>query len=251
MTLFSRTSNPFLPSIRVRVVPFGVVHLSPTRTGSSQVTRSSTAPTALLLTTGRKVPDHTTSPASQSFSRANIGVSRTLFLLVYSLPLPYTTEPCARTRHKSCSSVPKTLGCLHSLSDSCGPDDHHTCNSNTPAHIALVWACEIDNADPRLSYWELPQPSSPIPPFGSRIWIRSRSSFFITYLAPTPGGFLPTPPLILSQSCSLVRAASMAVARLTGHAFRTSPCHSAYPLGQQGLNRTTVPSRQLRKRYRH
>ncbi|CAE1302098.1 unnamed protein product [Acanthosepion pharaonis] len=40
MTLFSRTSNPFLPSIRVRVVPFGVVHLSPARTGSSQVTRS-------------------------------------------------------------------------------------------------------------------------------------------------------------------------------------------------------------------
>ncbi|CAE1170716.1 unnamed protein product [Acanthosepion pharaonis] len=32
MTLFSRTSNPFLPSIRVRVVPFGVVHLSPART---------------------------------------------------------------------------------------------------------------------------------------------------------------------------------------------------------------------------
>ncbi|CAE1309812.1 unnamed protein product [Acanthosepion pharaonis] len=64
-TLFSRTSNPFLPSIRVRVVPFGVVHLSPARTGSSQVTRSSTAPTPSLLTTGQKVPDHTTCPASQ------------------------------------------------------------------------------------------------------------------------------------------------------------------------------------------
>ncbi|CAE1270257.1 unnamed protein product [Acanthosepion pharaonis] len=53
------------PSIRVRVVPFGVVNLSPVRTGLSQVTRSSTAPTPSLFTTGRKVPDHTTCPASQ------------------------------------------------------------------------------------------------------------------------------------------------------------------------------------------
>ncbi|CAE1230763.1 unnamed protein product [Acanthosepion pharaonis] len=66
MTLFSRTSNPCLPSIRVRIVPFGVVHLSPARIGSSRVTRSSTAPTPSLLTTGRKVPDHTTCPTSQS-----------------------------------------------------------------------------------------------------------------------------------------------------------------------------------------
>ncbi|CAE1320877.1 unnamed protein product [Acanthosepion pharaonis] len=33
----------------VRIVPFGVVHLSPARTGSSQVTRPSTAPTPLQL----------------------------------------------------------------------------------------------------------------------------------------------------------------------------------------------------------
>ncbi|CAE1301328.1 SMG9 [Acanthosepion pharaonis] len=44
ITLFSRTSNPFFPSIGVRVVPFGVVHLSPERTYSSKVT----APTPLL-----------------------------------------------------------------------------------------------------------------------------------------------------------------------------------------------------------
>ncbi|CAE1283425.1 unnamed protein product [Acanthosepion pharaonis] len=61
MTLFSWTSNPFLPSIRVSVVPFGVVHLSPARTDSVQVTRSSSAPTPSLLTTSRKVPDHTSS----------------------------------------------------------------------------------------------------------------------------------------------------------------------------------------------
>ncbi|CAE1251460.1 unnamed protein product [Acanthosepion pharaonis] len=59
MTLFSRTSNPFLPSIRDKVVPFAVVHLSPARTGSS------TASTHSLLTTCRKVLDHTTCPASQ------------------------------------------------------------------------------------------------------------------------------------------------------------------------------------------
>ncbi|CAE1316073.1 unnamed protein product [Acanthosepion pharaonis] len=57
MTLFSRTSNPFLPSIRVRVVPFSVVHLSPARTGPSQFTVS------LCRTPPSLVPELVTSHA--------------------------------------------------------------------------------------------------------------------------------------------------------------------------------------------
>ncbi|CAE1332292.1 unnamed protein product [Acanthosepion pharaonis] len=54
-----------IPPVYSRVVLFGVVHLSPARAGSSQVTRSSTAPKPSLITTCRKVSDHATRPASQ------------------------------------------------------------------------------------------------------------------------------------------------------------------------------------------
>ncbi|CAE1267827.1 unnamed protein product [Acanthosepion pharaonis] len=53
MTLFSRTRNPFLPSIRVRVVPFGVDRF---------ILRGQVH---LRCTTCRKVPDHPTCLASQ------------------------------------------------------------------------------------------------------------------------------------------------------------------------------------------
>ncbi|CAE1309768.1 unnamed protein product [Acanthosepion pharaonis] len=97
MTLFSRTSNPFLPSIRVKVVPFGVVHLSLARTGSSQVTRSSTPPTNSLLITCRKVPDHTTCPASQSF------------MLPISLLKPIDISGTPTSPRSSVASDPATL----------------------------------------------------------------------------------------------------------------------------------------------
>ncbi|CAE1153080.1 unnamed protein product [Acanthosepion pharaonis] len=79
------------PPIRVRVVPFGVVHLSPARTGSSQMTRSSTAPTPSLLTSGRKVPDHTTYLSAMSEQRKPKNdlpeVRRSVFCFIFLLLL--------------------------------------------------------------------------------------------------------------------------------------------------------------------
>ncbi|CAE1282865.1 unnamed protein product [Acanthosepion pharaonis] len=112
MTLFSRTSNPSLLSVQVRVVSFGVVHLSSARTGLSQVTCSSTAPTPLLLTTCRKVPKHTTCPASQ---RSYLHCGHTASYL-------FTDQYSPKTRVLSgltWSQLDKTNATFTPLSDKC------------------------------------------------------------------------------------------------------------------------------------
>ncbi|CAE1275180.1 unnamed protein product [Acanthosepion pharaonis] len=198
----ARTSNPFLSSIRVRVVPFGVVHLSPARTGSSQVTRSSTAP---------KVPDYTTCPASQRsylhwshpasyfftgdpsvfpgpFSFSVRGTS------VLTRFIPSLRSPSAVYHRTLCLNSPQVVH----LSESRGPDVHHTCKSNTPAGRGIV------------------KPIMQIPgsPIGNCLSFPVLFHFFrVPYLdllpvlpfhtLPPPRRFLPTPPLILSQSRSV------------------------------------------------
>ncbi|CAE1285695.1 unnamed protein product [Acanthosepion pharaonis] len=121
-----------LPSIRVSVVSFGVVYLSHARTGDSSAF-----------------------PGPFSFSVGDTSVL-TRLSLVYGLPLLYTTEPCARTHHKSCSSAPKTLFASIVCRTVAGPMPTILAS---PAHQPI----SAHNADPRLSYWELSQPPSPLP----------------------------------------------------------------------------------------
>ncbi|CAE1266967.1 unnamed protein product [Acanthosepion pharaonis] len=131
--------------------------------------------------------DPTAFPGPFSFS---VGGTSVLTCFILSL-----RSPSAVYHRGLCPNSPQVVH----LSDSSGPDAHHTCKSNTPAHIGPVWACETHNADPRLSYRELLQPSSPLPPLLSGPVSGSTPS-------PSFSSFLPNAasPAILSPNFSLV-----------------------------------------------
>ncbi|CAE1299139.1 unnamed protein product [Acanthosepion pharaonis] len=174
-----------------------------------------TMPASSPLTIGRKMTNHSTRPTFQS----------AVVRLIYGPLSPYTTEPCARIRHRSYNWVPVTWGLLPNWLDNPEPCAQRIYTSSTLARTGLAWIYRIHTASPILVYSDLP----PIPNFP--LLLRPgpvpepAPSFSLSW---SPLGSLATLPLILSQSRSLLRAASMAAARVLGPSFRTSshPCNS-------------------------
>ncbi|CAE1277483.1 unnamed protein product [Acanthosepion pharaonis] len=168
------------------------------RTGSSQVTRFSIAPTPSLLKTGQKVPDHTTCPASQR-SYLHWGHPASYFFMGDPLAFPgpfsfLVGGTSVLTRFISSLQSPSAIHQMPELATSravwlqrpwvasidcqtvAGPI--HTILAS-PAHQPISARCPVSGSAPGLSFSSLP-------------------------CQPPPPGFIPTPPLILSQSRSLV-----------------------------------------------
>ncbi|CAE1237727.1 unnamed protein product [Acanthosepion pharaonis] len=157
MTLFSRTSNPFLPLFELGLFRSvwsifllrGQVRL--------QLTRSSTAPTPSLITICRKVSDHATSSISEALFA--LGPSCLLLFTVCG-PIPsYTIEALRPNSPQVVQFGPEISGRLHCLSDSQGPMPTVFAS---PTHQPISARCGIEKPITQILGLAIGSVSSPV-----------------------------------------------------------------------------------------